>query len=97
MPLSVTGSVLGMAHTPVKPPLAAARVPLSMSSLTRSRARAGARAYPPAGDEILAGKVADLGSLGDEVLADLGDLVTVNQDVDDTVELDSTDRRRGHS
>lgn len=41
-----------------------------------------------AGDEILAGKVADLGSLGDEVLADLGDLVTVNQDVDDTVELD---------
>jgi len=26
--------VLGMAHTPVKPPLAAARVPLSMSSLT---------------------------------------------------------------
>ena len=34
VPLSVTGSVLGMAHTPVKPPLAAARVPLSMSSLT---------------------------------------------------------------
>ena len=41
-----------------------------------------------AGDEILAGKVADLGSLGGEVLADLGDLVTVDQDVDDTVKLD---------
>ena len=41
-----------------------------------------------AGDEILAGKVADLGSLGGEVLADLGDLVAVNQDVDDTVKLD---------
>ena len=40
------------------------------------------------GDEILAGKVADLGSLGGEVLADLGDLVTVDQDVDDTIKLD---------
>ena len=41
-----------------------------------------------AGDEILAGKVADLGSLGGEVLADLGDLVAVDQDVNDTVKLD---------
>ena len=41
-----------------------------------------------AGDEVLAGKIADLGSLGGEVLADLGDLVTVDQDVDDTVKLD---------
>ena len=39
-------------------------------------------------DEVLAGKVADLGSLDGEILADLGDLVAVNQDVNDTVELD---------
>ena len=41
-----------------------------------------------AGDEVLAGKVADLGSLDGEILADLGDLVAVNQDVNDTVKLD---------
>ena len=41
-----------------------------------------------AGDEVLAGKVADLGSLDGEILADLGDLVAVNQDVNDTVNLD---------
>ena len=41
-----------------------------------------------AGDEVLAGKVADLGSLGGEILANLGDLVAVNQDVNDTVKLD---------
>ena len=41
-----------------------------------------------AGDEVLAGKVADLGSLDGEFLADLGDLVAVNQDVNDTVKLD---------
>ena len=40
------------------------------------------------GDEVLAGKVADLGSLDGEILADLGDLVAVNQDVNDTVKLD---------
>ena len=40
------------------------------------------------GDEVLTGKVADLGSLGGEVLADLGDLVAVDQDVNDTVKLD---------
>ena len=39
-------------------------------------------------DEVLAGKVADLRSLGGEILADLGDLVTVDQDVNDTVKLD---------
>ena len=39
-------------------------------------------------DEVLAGKVADLGSLDGEILADLGDLVAVNQDVNDTVKLD---------
>ena len=39
-------------------------------------------------DKVLAGKVADLRSLGGEVLADLGDLVTVDQDVNDTVKLD---------
>ena len=39
-------------------------------------------------DEVLTGKVADLGSLGGEVLADLGDLVAVDQDVNDTVKLD---------
>ena len=41
-----------------------------------------------AGDEVLAGKVADLGSLDGEILADLGDLIAVNQDVNDTVKLD---------
>ena len=41
-----------------------------------------------AGDEVLAGKVANLGSLDGEILADLGDLVAVNQDVNDTVKLD---------
>ena len=41
-----------------------------------------------AGDEVFTGKVADLGSLGGEVLADLGDLVAVDQDVNDTVKLD---------
>ena len=39
-------------------------------------------------NEVLTGKVADLGSLGGEVLADLGDLVAVDQDVNDTVKLD---------
>ena len=39
-------------------------------------------------DEVLAGKIADLGSLDGEILADLGDLVAVNQDVNDTVKLD---------
>ena len=41
-----------------------------------------------AGDEVLAGKVAGLGSLDGEILADLGDLVAINQDVNDTVKLD---------
>ena len=41
-----------------------------------------------AGNEVLAGKVADLGALGGEILADLGDLVAVNQNVNDTVKLD---------
>ena len=41
-----------------------------------------------AGDEVLTGKVADLGPLGGEILADLGDLVAVDQDVNDTVKLD---------
>ena len=41
-----------------------------------------------AGNEVLAGKVADLGSLDGEILADLGDLVAVNQDINDTVKLD---------
>lgn len=40
------------------------------------------------GDEVLAGKVADLGPLDGEILADFGDLVAVNQDVNDTVKLD---------
>ena len=39
-------------------------------------------------DEVLAGKVADLRSLDGEILTDLGDLVAVNQDVNDTVKLD---------
>ena len=39
-------------------------------------------------DEVLAGKVADLGSLDGEILTDLGNLVAGNQDVNDTVKLD---------
>ena len=73
--LSMTGFVLGMQHTAVKPPWAAARVPDAMSSL-----RIDIR--------IVAGKVALDALLHGEVLADLDDLPVAHEDVGRFVQTD---------
>ena len=76
------GSVLGMAHTAVKPPWAAARVPLAMSSFCSIARLAQMHVHVhQAGDDDLAGQVALDALLQGKALAHLDDLAVADEDV----------------